>query len=108
MAWSCVRQSDSNDCGPSCVATLAKSHGMYLSLSRARELVGPDRIGAGLQALREAAERLGFSARCGKGKSEVLAQIALAATGRVGSSRGAGAGYCSWRSPAQALLRRFR
>ncbi len=59
----CVLQNDPTDCGPAVLATVARAHGLRVSVGRIRELARTDLQGTSLLALREAARALGFSAR---------------------------------------------
>lgn len=75
----CVMPSNSSDCGVSALATVALHYGLRVRLERLRELLGSDLQGTSLLALQEAAEALGFSASCGRAKTNALDQIPLPA-----------------------------
>jgi ATP-binding cassette, subfamily B, bacterial len=57
--WLC-RQMDSVDCGPACLAMVARHYGRRISLERLRRLCAVDRQGTSLLQLSRAAERIGF------------------------------------------------
>lgn len=40
--YPCVRQHDRNDCGPACLATIARHSGLVIGLGRVRELCQGD------------------------------------------------------------------
>jgi ATP-binding cassette subfamily B protein len=73
----CVLQHDVTDCGPAVLATVARTHGLRLSVGRIREMAGTDTRGTNLLALRETAQRLGFSAKGAEGDYEALLEIPL-------------------------------
>src|SRR5579883_996252 len=67
MRFPCVRnQHDHNDCGPAVIATVAKYHGLDLSLGRVREACKTDAIGTNLYGLMVAAESLGFDSKAAR------------------------------------------
>ena len=39
----CIKQHDTTDCGPACLAIIAKQYGLDLSLAKIRSLAGTDR-----------------------------------------------------------------
>ncbi len=65
--YPCVRnQHDHNDCGPAALATVAKAHGLDLSLGRIREVCKTDAMGTNMFGLNVAAEALGFDSKAAK------------------------------------------
>lgn len=44
----CVKQHDTTDCGPACLATVAKQYGLDLSLAKIRSIAGTDRQGTNM------------------------------------------------------------
>lgn len=58
----CVKQQDIQDCGPACLATIAKQYGLKIPVSKIREIAGTDLEGTSVFGIVQAAERLGFSA----------------------------------------------
>lgn len=78
-----VRQHDETDCGAAALATVALYYRMPVGLQSVRELAGTDRRGTALGGLRDAAERLGFSAKAAKGPYEALASVPRPAIAHV-------------------------
>lgn len=68
----CVKQHDMKDCGAACLATIAKTHGLALSVSKIRELAGTDLQGTSAYGVIKAAEQLGFTAKGVKGDQEAF------------------------------------
>lgn len=62
----CIKQHDITDCGPACVATIARKYGLKISISRLREIAGTDSEGTSVYGLVEVAKSLGFSAKAVK------------------------------------------
>src|SRR5688572_228859 len=85
-----VRQNDQADCGPAALATLARHHGLSVSLEHLRHLSQTDRDGANLFGLRQAAELLGFSAKAVRFPAESLASAPLPAVAHLTLAGGAG------------------
>jgi ATP-binding cassette subfamily B protein len=85
-----VRQNDESDCGAACLATVALQFGRPVSLEQMRRLTGTDRIGTNLLALRDAAEKMGFSARGVQGPYDALRGIPLPAIAHVHLKDGLG------------------
>ena len=85
-----VRQNDQADCGPAALATLARHHGLAVSLEYLRHLSHTDRDGANLHSLRQAAEKLGFSAKAVRIPAESLASAPLPAVAHLTLAGGAG------------------
>ena len=70
--FTCVKQHDIQDCGAACLATISKTYGLNISISRIREFAGTDTLGTNAIGMVQAAERLGFSAKAVKGTAESL------------------------------------
>ena len=68
----CVKQHDMTDCGPACLATVAKQYGLDLSLAKIRSIAGTDRQGTNMFSLLRTAEKLGFEATGVKGDKEAF------------------------------------
>ena len=68
----CIKQHDTTDCGPACLAIIAKQYGLDLSLAKIRSLAGTDRQGTSLFSLAKTAEKLGFKATGVKGDKEAF------------------------------------
>lgn len=54
------KQSDSMDCGPTCLRIIAKHYGKHFTISRLKELSESTRQGSSMYGLSEAAEKIGF------------------------------------------------
>ena len=63
----CIKQHDKTDCGAAVLATVARQHGMKLTISRIREIAGTDKQGTNVYGIVKAAEEIGFSAKGVKG-----------------------------------------
>ncbi|RDY30449.1 peptidase domain-containing ABC transporter [Lachnotalea glycerini] len=59
----CVKQHDIQDCGPACIATIAKQYGLKLSVSKIREAAGTDLEGTSVYGIIQAAQKLKFSTK---------------------------------------------
>lgn len=83
--YHCVKQHDQKDCGPACLATVAKQYGLKTSIAHIREIAGTDRQGTTALGLIQAAQKLGFAAKGVKGNREALlnADIPLPAIAHV-------------------------
>ncbi|MGI0483874.1 peptidase domain-containing ABC transporter [Pantanalinema rosaneae CENA516] len=75
MKYPCVLQHSEEDCGAACLATIAKTHGRILAISRVREAVGTGQLGTTLLGLRRGAEALGFNARAVKATPELIEHL---------------------------------
>ncbi len=73
----CVRQNDITDCGAACLATVARMHGLRVSINMIRQHAGTDKHGTSVLGLVEAAQQLGFEARGVRGSTEALGQVPL-------------------------------
>ncbi len=60
--YPCIRQRDETDCGAAVLATVARCHGLPLSVAYIRDLAGTDLLGTNLLGLSIAAEKIGFRA----------------------------------------------
>ncbi|WP_212005506.1 peptidase domain-containing ABC transporter [Chitinophaga sp. HK235] len=60
MAFTCYRQLDAMDCGPTCLRMVAKHYGRDYPLDHLRELANITREGVSLLGISEAAEKIGF------------------------------------------------
>lgn len=61
--FSFIMQSDLKDCGPACLAMIAKHYGLSIPISKIREVAGTDLKGTNIKGLLESAERLGFETK---------------------------------------------
>ena len=60
MKFPNYKQSDSKDCGPTCIRIVAKHYGKALSVQKLRDLAETVRLGSSLMGLSNAAEAIGF------------------------------------------------
>ncbi|MBL7696574.1 MAG: ATP-binding cassette domain-containing protein, partial [Chitinophagaceae bacterium] len=58
-----IRQRDVSDCGPACLASICASYGLYVAVSRIRQMAGTDKQGSSVLGMVEAALQLGFDAK---------------------------------------------
>lgn len=65
-------QSDASDCGPACLAMIARHFGRQVSMTQMRERAGTDRNSTNLKGLIKAAESVGLSAQAVKGQEGSL------------------------------------
>lgn len=70
-----IWQHSEEDCGPACLAAIAKYYGPTFTLNRIREAVGTGQQGTSLLGLNRGAEVLGFNARSVRASPEILDQI---------------------------------
>lgn len=68
----CIKQHDIQDCGAACLATISKTYGLNLPISRIREIAGTDKMGTNAYGMVQAAEKLGFTAKAVKGTPKAL------------------------------------
>lgn len=61
--FSYIKQHDLKDCGPACLAMIAKHYGFSISISKIREIVGTDLEGTNVQGLLVGGEKLGFEVK---------------------------------------------
>jgi len=61
--YHCIKQHDFKDCGPACLATISKQHGLKTPISKIRDVAGTDKQGTNAHGLIQAAEKLGFTAK---------------------------------------------
>lgn len=62
----CIKQHDIQDCGPACIATIAKQYGLKMPVSKIREAAGTDLEGTSVYGIVQAAEKLGFSTKAAR------------------------------------------
>jgi ATP-binding cassette subfamily C protein len=72
MKYQLVKQHSEEDCGPACVATIAKYYGKTFTLGRVREAVGTGQFGTTLLGLKQGANKLGFNAKGFKANIEIV------------------------------------
>ncbi|MBH0346653.1 bacteriocin ABC transporter ATP-binding protein [Bacillus thuringiensis serovar muju] len=82
--FKCIKQHDLKDCGPACLAMIARHYGFTMSISKIREIAGTDLQGTNIKGLIEAGERLGFDTKGVKAtETEALKAIPLPAIAHV-------------------------
>lgn len=54
------KQTDSKDCGPTCLKIIAKHYGKTLNIHTLRVLSETTRVASNLKTLSDAAEKIGF------------------------------------------------
>lgn len=74
-----IRQHDASDCGVACLSSIARFHGRAASMARVRQYANTDRAGTSLLGLRQAAERLGYSAKGVRATPEALVRAPVPA-----------------------------
>jgi ATP-binding cassette subfamily C protein len=72
MKYQFIRQHSEEDCGPACLATIAKYYGKIFTLNRVREAVGTGQFGTTLLGLKQGANKLGFNAKGFKANLEIV------------------------------------
>ena len=70
-----ILQRDTTDCGPACLAFVARHYGLKLSVARLRSVCGTDSMGSTALGVVEAAQELGFSAKGVRGAEDCLDRI---------------------------------
>lgn len=72
MRYVCINQHDHTDCGPACLATIARQNGVYISIAKLRKLAGTDKQGTNMYGMLKAAKSIGFYAKAVKGNENAL------------------------------------
>lgn len=72
MKYLCVKQHDSTDCGPACLATIARQNGLYLRIAKLRKLAGTDKQGTNIWGMVKAANSIGFYSKAIRANKEIL------------------------------------
>jgi ATP-binding cassette subfamily B protein len=89
VGYACVRQSDENDCGAACLATVAKHHKLKVPVSKIREVAGTDKMGTSAAGMVKAAEKLGFYAKALQGDASAFGEdFTLPAIASTASDQG--------------------
>lgn len=70
-----VKQYDQTDCGAACLATVVKTHGLQVPISRIRQAAGTDARGTTVFGLVQAAHSLGFDAKPARTTLQNLANL---------------------------------
>lgn len=58
-----VRQRDLSDCGPACLASICAGYGLYIAITRIRQMAGTDKRGTNVLGMVDAATQLGFDVK---------------------------------------------
>lgn len=72
MKYYCVKQHGSTDCGPACLATIAKQFRRNVSIAKIRQYTGTDKQGTTIYGMIRAAEQMGFQAKAVHGEEKSL------------------------------------
>ena len=74
MSFAIKRQRDAMDCGPSCLAMIAKHYGQQADKEQLRKICSLGKEGVSLLGISKAAENLGFKTIGGRLSFEMLYQ----------------------------------
>jgi ABC-type bacteriocin transporter len=74
-----IKQCDTTDCGPACLASVAANYKLKMPIARIRQFASTDKKGTNMLGLIEAATKLGFEAKAVKGTLDNLIAIPLPA-----------------------------
>ena len=74
-SYTLIRQRDSSDCGPACIASVAGHYGRRIPISRIRQEARTDRNGTSMLGMVKTLEKLNFEARGLKGSAEYLQNL---------------------------------
>ncbi|MFO7935710.1 MAG: peptidase domain-containing ABC transporter [Bacteroidales bacterium] len=72
-----IRQRDSSDCGPACIASVMAYYGIRASVARIRQIAGTDKLGTSMWGLVRTLEKFDFEAKGLKGSAEHLDKLPL-------------------------------
>ena len=72
-----IRQRDSSDCGPACIASVMAFYGIRVSVARIRQIAGTDKLGTSMWGLVRTLEKFDFEAKGLKGSAEHLDKLPL-------------------------------
>nr|WP_297912378.1 cysteine peptidase family C39 domain-containing protein [uncultured Allomuricauda sp.] len=78
-----IKQHDLSDCGAACLASIAEFYNLSLPLSRIRQYANTNKRGTTLLGLREAASKIGFTAKGVKVAHDSLPEVPLPAIAHV-------------------------
>jgi len=80
MSWqrrASVRQRDTTDCGPACIASVMAHHGVQVPVAKIRQLSGTDKQGTSMWGLVKALEQLDFETKGLMGTMQHLDKLPL-------------------------------
>ncbi|HDS07561.1 MAG TPA: peptidase domain-containing ABC transporter [Bacteroides sp.] len=112
----CIRQHDSSDCGPACIASVMAFYGTRIPLARIRQMAGTDRVGTSMYGVIRALEQLEFEAKGLEGSMEHLETLPVPFIAHVELESGMPHYVCVYRvngrylsvmDPAEGRLRRW-
>ena len=72
--YECVKQHDLKDCGAACLATVSRTYGLKIPITKIREVAGTDHRGTSVYGLTVAAEKLGFTVKAVEANQEAFFQ----------------------------------
>src|SRR5437764_11430469 len=75
----CVKQQDATDCAAACLATVARTCNLKVSIATIRQFAGTNSQGTTVLGVAEAARKLGFEAKAVRIAKESLEQTPLPA-----------------------------
>ncbi len=78
-----IKQHDYSDCGAACLASISEHYNLSLPIARIRQYANTGKRGTTLLGLREAANKLGFSAKGVKASIEGITDIPLPAIAHI-------------------------
>ncbi len=73
----CIRQRDTTDCGPACLASVMAHYGLQIPVSRIRQVAGTDRLGTSMWGIIKALELFDFEVKGLKGTAEHLDKLPM-------------------------------
>jgi ATP-binding cassette subfamily B protein len=72
-----IRQRDSSDCGPACIASVLAHYGIRVPVARIRQVAGTDKLGTSMWGMVRTLEKFDFETRGLKGSAEHLDKLPL-------------------------------
>jgi len=72
-----VRQRDSTDCGPACLASVIAHYGIYVPLAKIRQVAGTDKLGTSMWGLIKVLKQFNFETKGLNGSSEHLDKLPI-------------------------------
>jgi len=72
-----IRQRDSSDCGPACIASVMAHYGIRIPVARIRQIACTDRLGTSMWGMIRALEEFDFETKGLKGSAEHLDKLPL-------------------------------
>lgn len=70
-----IMQQNEEDCGPACLASIAKFYGRIFTINRLRDAVGTGQTGTTLLGLKQGAESVGFNVRTVRASPDILKDL---------------------------------